>query len=517
MMDMRDLLRQLEEHHRRAQEGGGPDREKRQHDASKLTARERILFLIDEGSFEELDKFVEHRCHDFGMHNQRIPGDGVVTGYGRIDGRTVCVFAQDFTVFGGSLSEAYAEKICKVMDLAVRIGVPIIGLNDSGGARIQEGVVSLAGYADIFLRNTLASGVVPQISAIMGPCAGGAVYSPAITDFILMVRDTSYMFVTGPDVIKTVTHEEVSMNELGGAMTHNALSGVAHFAVANDRECLAMIRELLGFLPGNNMEDPPLRSTADPWDREDERLNTIVPVDANQPYDMREIIRSVADDNYFLEVQEHFARNVVVGFGRLDGRPVGIVANQPDFLAGTLDISGSIKGARFVRFCDAFNLPLITFEDVPGFLPGTAQEFGGIIKHGAKLLYAFAEATVPKITVITRKAYGGAYCVMSSKHIRTDLNYAYPTAEIAVMGPEGAVKILYRNELKMVSDPDRFRAEKIAEFREKFSSPYIAARRGYVDEVIEPRATRRKLITGLRLLENKRDANPARKHGNIPL
>ena len=516
-MDIYERLKQLEEIHRRAEDGGGPERRKKQHAASKMTARERIHFLLDEGSFEELDKFVEHRCHDFGMDSQRIPGDGVVTGYGRVDGRVVYVFAQDFTVFGGSLSEAYAEKICKIMDLAMKLGAPIIGLNDSGGARIQEGVVSLAGYADIFLRNTLASGVVPQISAIMGPCAGGAVYSPAITDFILMVKDTSYMFVTGPDVIRTVTHEEVSMNDLGGAVTHNSTSGVAHFAVADDRECLATIRELLGFLPGNNMEDPPVRVTEDPWDREEERLNTIVPVDPNQPYDMREIIRSVVDENYFLEIHEHFARNIVVGFARLDGRPVGVVANQPDFLAGTLDISASIKGARFVRFCDAFNIPLITFEDVPGFLPGTAQEFGGIIKHGAKLLYAFAEATVPKITVITRKAYGGAYCVMSSKHIRTDLNYAYPTAEIAVMGPAGAVNILYRNELRMAADPDRFRAEKVEEFRDKFASPYIAAQRGYIDEVIEPRITRRKLITGLRMLDNKRDTNPARKHGNIPL
>jgi propionyl-CoA carboxylase beta chain len=516
-MNIHEKLKKLEEIHHRAEEGGGPERRRRQHEASKMTARERIHFLLDEGTFEELDKFVEHRCFDFGMENQRIPGDGVVTGYGRIDGRLVCVFAQDFTVFGGSLSEAYAEKICKIMDLAMKMGAPVIGLNDSGGARIQEGVVSLAGYADIFLRNTLASGVVPQISAIMGPCAGGAVYSPAITDFILMVKDTSYMFVTGPDVIKTVTHEEVTMNELGGAVTHSATSGVAHFAVANDQECLATIRELLSFLPSNNTEDPPARESADPWDREDEKLNTIVPVDPNQPYDMREIIRSVVDDNHFFEVHRHFARNIVVGFARLDGCPIGVVANQPDYLAGTLDISASIKGARFVRFCDSFNVPLVTFEDVPGFLPGTAQEFGGIIKHGAKLLYAFAEATVPKLTVITRKAYGGAYCVMSSKHIRTDLNYAYPTAEIAVMGPEGAVNILYRNELKKAEDPEKFRVEKVEEFRAKFASPFIAAQRGYIDEVIEPRITRRKLIMGLRMLENKRDTNPPRKHGNIPL
>jgi propionyl-CoA carboxylase beta chain len=516
-MDISEKLKELEELHRRAEDGGGAERRKRQHDASKLTARERIHFLLDEGTFEEMDKFVEHRCVDFGMETQKVPGDGVVTGYGRIDGRLVYVFAQDFTVFGGSLSEAYAAKICKLMDMAMKVGAPMIGLNDSGGARIQEGVVSLGGYADIFLRNTLASGVIPQISAIMGPCAGGAVYSPAITDFILMVKDTSYMFVTGPDVIKTVTHEEVSMDELGGAMTHNSTSGVAHFAAADDRECLATIRELMSYLPGNNMEDPPRRPTADPWDREDPGLNQIVPTDPNQPYDIKEIIKIVVDKHHFFEVHKHIARNIVVGFARLDGRPVGIVANQPAFLAGTLDIAASVKGARFVRFCDAFNIPLITFEDVPGFLPGTAQEFGGIIKHGAKLLYAFAEATVPKITVITRKAYGGAYCVMASKHIRTDLNFAYPTAEIAVMGPEGAVNILYRNELKTAPDPAKFRAEKVEEFRSKFASPYIAAERGYVDEVIEPRVTRRKLITGLRMLENKRDTNPPRKHGNIPL
>ena len=516
-MDISEKLQELEQLNRRAEAAGGPERLKRQHDAGKMTARERINFLLDEGSFEELDRFVEHRCMDFGMEKQKILGDGVVTGFGRIDGRVVYVFAQDFTIFGGSLSEAYAEKICKVMDLAMKMGAPIIGLNDSGGARIQEGVVSLAGYADIFLRNTVASGVIPQISAIMGPCAGGAVYSPAITDFILMVKDTSYMFVTGPDVIKTVTHEEVTMDELGGAITHNVTSGVAHFAVADDRECLATIRELLTFLPSNNMEDPPARTTADPWDREDEKLNTVVPSDPNQPYDIRDVIRAVVDDRYFFEVHKHFAKNIVVGYARLDGRAVGIVANQPAYLAGTLDISASVKGARFVRFCDSFNIPLVTFEDVPGFLPGTSQEFGGIIKHGAKLLYAFAEATVPKITVITRKAYGGAYCVMSSKHIRTDLNYAYPTAEIAVMGTEGAVNILYRNELKTTPDTAEFRARKVEDFRAKFASPYIAARRGYIDEIIEPRVTRRKLITGLRMLENKRDSNPARKHGNIPL
>ncbi len=515
-MDISEKLKALQELHSRAEEGGGAERRKRQHDASKLTARERIQLLLDEGSFEELDKFAEHRCSDFGMELQKIPGDGVVTGFGRIDGRLVYVFAQDFTVIGGSLSETVAEKICKIMDMALKNGAPLIGLNDSGGARIQEGVMSLGGYAEIFLRNTIASGVIPQISAIMGPCAGGAVYSPAITDFILMVKG-SYMFVTGPDVIKTVTHEEVTMDELGGAMTHNSTSGVAHFAVADDAECLATIRELLSFIPGNNMEDPPRKPTSDPWDREDYKLNQIVPLDPNQPYDIKEIIRTVVDDHYFFEVHKHFAKNIVVGFARLDGRPVGVVANQPDYLAGTLDISASVKGARFVRFCDAFNIPLITFEDVPGFLPGTTQEFGGIIRQGAKLLYAFAEATVPKITVITRKAYGGAYCVMSSKHIRTDLNYAYPMAEIAVMGPEGAVNILYRNELKAASDPAQFRVAKVDEFRSKFASPYIAAQRGYIDEVIEPRVTRRKLIAGLRMLENKRDSNPARKHGNIPL
>ncbi len=516
-MDIEAKLQDLELMHRRAEEGGGLERRKRQHDAGKLTARERIEFLMDEDSFEELDKFVEHRCTDFDMESQRIPGDGVVTGYGRIDGRLVYVFAQDFTVFGGSLSETYAEKICKIMDLAMKTGAPIIGLNDSGGARIQEGVLSLGGYADIFLRNTIASGVIPQISAIMGPCAGGAVYSPAITDFILMVKDTSYMFVTGPDVIKTVTHEEVTMNELGGAMTHNATSGVAHFAVADDRECLATIRELLSFVPSNNMEDPPVRPTSDPWDREEEKLNSIVPAGADQPYDIKEIVKAVVDEHHFFEVHRHFARNLVVGFARMDGRSVGIVANQPAYLAGTLDIAASVKGARFVRFCDAFNIPLLIFEDVPGFLPGTAQEFGGIIKHGAKLLFAFAEATVPKITVITRKAYGGAYCVMASKHIRTDLNFAYPTAEIAVMGPEGAVNILYRNELQKAADPEKFRANKVEEFRAKFATPYIAAQRGFIDEVIEPRLTRRKLIAGLRMLENKKDTNPARKHGNIPL
>jgi len=500
-----------------AEVAGGEERVRRQHKAGKKTARERIEILIDPGSFLEVDKFVVHQNYDFGMAEQRIPGDGVVTGSGRIHGRPVFVFAQDFTVFGGSLSDAYARKICKVMDLAMKTGVPIIGLNDSGGARIQEGVVSLAGYADIFLRNTLASGVVPQISAILGPCAGGAVYSPAITDFVFMVRRTSNMFVTGPDVIRAVTHESVSAEELGGAGTHTATSGVAHFAADSEEECLALIRELMTFLPRNNLEDPPVRPTEDPADRGDEALQTLVPAQPNRPYDMLEIIRAVLDERYFFEVQAAFAPNLVVGFGRLGGRPVGVVANQPAHLAGCLDINASLKGARFVRFCDCFNIPLVTFEDVPGFLPGTAQEYGGIIKHGAKLLYAFCEATVPKLTVITRKAYGGAYCVMSSKHIRGDANFAYPTAEIAVMGPDGAVNILYRRELEQAEDPTAFREEKTREYREKFANPYVAAERGYVDEVIEPRHTRARLCAALAVLRTKRDANPPKKHGNIPL
>ena len=502
-----------------AEAGGGAERREREHKSGKLTARERVELWLDEGTFEELDKFVRHRSTDFGMQEQRPAGDGFVTGYGRIGGRLVYVFAQDFTVFGGSLSETNALKICKVMDLAMRAGAPLIGLNDSGGARIQEGVMSLAGYADIFLRNTLASGVIPQISAIMGPCAGGAVYSPAITDFIFMTRETSYMFVTGPDVIKTVTHEEVTKQELGGAMTHNATSGVAHFVARDDRDCVAMIRELVGFLPSNNLEDPPRRTSNDPITRADAALNSLVPEDPMQPYDIKDAIHAIVDDGDFFEVHEHFAKNIVVGFARLDGRPVGIVANQPAFLAGVLDINASVKGARFVRFCDAFNIPLITFEDVPGFLPGTQQEWGGIIKHGAKLLFAYAEATVPKITVITRKAYGGAYCVMASKHIRTDANFAWPTAEIAVMGPEGAVNIVYKREIDRApeADRDRLRKEKVAEFRERFANPYVAAERGYIDAIIEPSQTRAKLITSLRALENKRDTNPKKKHGNIPL
>jgi propionyl-CoA carboxylase beta chain len=485
--------------------------------AQRLTARERVETFFDPGTFEEIDRLVTHRCRDFGMAERLVPGDGVIAGYGRVNGRTVYAFAQDFAVFGGSLSETNAAKIVKIMDLAMKVGAPVVGLNDSGGARIQEGVVSLAGYADIFLRNTLASGVIPQISAIMGPCAGGAVYSPAITDFTVMVKDTSYMFVTGPDVIRTVTHEQVTKEELGGAMTHNERSGVAHFAVADDRECLLLVRELLSFMPGNNLDDVPRVATTDPADREDEALDALVPQAPNQPYDMLDAIHAVVDDTYFLEVHEHFARNLVVGFARLGGRAVGVVANQPAHLAGTLDIDASVKGARFVRFCDAFNIPLVTFEDVPGFLPGTVQEYGGIIRHGAKLLFAFAEATVPKVTVITRKAYGGAYCVMSSKHIRTDVNYAWPTAEIAVMGAEGAVNILYRRELEAAPDPAAARAARAAEYRDKFANPRVAAERGYIDEVIQPRTTRARLITALAMLESKRDKNPPKKHGNIPL
>ncbi|MBI2189816.1 MAG: acyl-CoA carboxylase subunit beta [Acidobacteria bacterium] len=497
-MKPKDFLADLE---RRAELGGGEERLRRQRDAGKLTARERIDLLFD----------------DFGMADQVVPGDGVVCGHGRINGRLACAFAQDFTVFGGSLSETNAAKIAKIMDLAMKMGAPVIGLNDSGGARIQEGVLSLGGYADIFLRNTLASGVVPQISAIMGPCAGGAVYSPAITDFTIMVKQTSYMFVTGPDVIRTVTHEQVTKEELGGAMTHNERSGVAHFAVDNDQECLLLIRELLSFMPNNNLDDPPRVDCSDPPDRADAALDTIVPETPQQAYDMAEVIRAVVDEAYLLEVHEHFARNILVGFARLGGRPVGVVANQPAHLAGTLDIDASVKGARFVRFCDAFNIPLVTFEDVPGFLPGTVQEYGGIIRHGAKLLFAFAEATVPKLTVITRKAYGGAYCVMSSKHIRTDVNYAWPTAEIAVMGAEGAVNILYRRELEAAADPAAARAAKVTEYREKFANPYVAAQRGFIDEVIQPRQTRAKLIGALAALDTKRDRNPPKKHGNIPL
>jgi len=516
-MSIEDKIADLRARNAAAEAGGGEERVRKQHQAGKLTARERIRLLLDEGSFQETDKLVRHDCVDFGMEKNRPYGDGVVSGHGTVDGRTVFVFAQDFTVFGGSLSAANAAKIVKVMDLALKAGAPIIGLNDSGGARIQEGVASLAGYADIFLRNVLASGVVPQISAVMGPCAGGAVYSPAITDFIVMVEGRSHMFITGPDVIKAVTHEEVSMEELGGAETHNALSGVAHFAADGEEQALELIRELLSFMPANNMEDPPLKPSSDPPDRECPELDKAVPVDPYLAYDIRAIIRAVVDDGHFLEVQADYARNLVIGFGRLGGRPVGVVANQPDHLAGALDINASDKGARFVRFCDAFNIPLITLEDVPGFLPGVAQEHGGIIRHGAKLLYAFAEATVPKLTVITRKSYGGAYCVMASKHIRADVNFAYPQAEIAVMGPEGAVNIVYKRELDAARDASRAREEKIGEFREKLANPYIACEKGFLDEVIEPRFTRVKLLAALRMLENKRDKNPPRKHGNIPL
>ena len=509
-MSLEKNLEELERRKRESELGGGQGRIDRQHNEGKLTARERVALLFDPGSFQELDQLVVHRSTDFGMDRQRVPGDGVVTGYGTIQGRLVYAFAQDFTVFGGSLSETHAAKVVKIMDLAMKNGAPVIGLNDSGGARIQEGVVSLGGYADIFLRNTLASGVVPQISAIMGPCAGGAVYSPAITDFILMVKKTSYMFVTGPDVIKTVTHEEVTKEKLGGAETHNQVSGVAHFAADSDEDCIALIRELISYMPSNNMEEPPRVAPSDDINRVDTTLDSFIPESPNQPYEMRELIKTIADEGQFLEVHQHYARNIVVGFMRLDGYSVGVVANQPAFLAGVLDIDASRKGARFVRFCDAFNIPLLVLEDVPGFLPGTGQEYGGIIIHGAKLLYALAEATVPKVTVITRKAYGGAYCVMNSKHIRADMNFAYPGAEIAVMGAEGAVNILYRGA---AGD----REQKIAEYKEKFANPYIAAERGYIDEIIEPRFTRRKLITTFAMLRNKRDKNPPKKHGNIPL
>lgn len=516
-MGLKENLERIHSLSNQAELGGGEERLKRQREGGRLTARERIDFLLDQGSFVELDKFKTHRCDDFGMGERKIPGDGVVTGYGTIDGRQVCVFSQDFTVFGGSLSGAFAEKVCKVMDLAARIGCPVIGLNDSGGARIQEGVVSLAGYADIFLRNVLCSGVIPQISAIMGPCAGGAVYSPAMTDFIVMVRDTSYMFITGPDVIKATTHEEVSMQALGGAETHSMKSGVCHLEASDDESALLTIRELLSYIPSNNIDDPPFRANEDPPDRQDEVLDSVVPENPNKPYDMREIIAHVVDDGNWLEIQPEFAQNMLIGFARLGGFPVGVVANQPAFLAGCLDIDASVKGARFVRFCDCFNIPLITFVDVPGFLPGTAQEFGGIIRHGAKLLYAYCEATVPKITVITRKAYGGAYDVMSSKHIRGDFNYAYPTAEIAVMGPDGAVNIVFRNEIQRAADPVAEKNRLVEDYRQTFANPFKAAELGYIDEVVMPRSTRPRLITSLKALQNKREKNPPRKHGNIPL
>jgi propionyl-CoA carboxylase beta chain len=508
---MSDRVEEVRRRHRVAELGGGEERRARQHKEGKLSARERIDLLLDEGSFEETDKLVRHRSRDFGMEDQVIDGDGFVTGHGLIHGRPAFIFAQDFTVFGGSLSETNAKKIVKIMDLAAKTGAPVIGLNDSGGARIQEGVLSLAGYADIFLRNTLSSGVIPQISAIMGPCAGGAVYSPAMTDFTFMVEGTSYMFVTGPDVIKTVTHEDVTKEQLGGAMTHNSKSGVAHFLAHDDSECLRMIRALMSYLPQNNRDDAPRGPQTDPIDRQDPELDTLVPKDSSLPYDIKDVIRRVADSGDFFEVHEHWARNIVIGFARMDGRSVGIVANQPAFLAGCLDIDSSVKGARFVRFCDAFNIPILTFEDVPGFLPGTGQEWGGIIRHGAKLLYAYAEATVPKITVITRKAYGGAYCVMGSKHLRTDVNLAWPSAEIAVMGAEGAVNIIYRGE------PAETRKEKVEEFRERFANPFIAAEHGFLDDVIEPQETRPRIIRALRLLETKVDTTPRKKHGNIPL
>jgi propionyl-CoA carboxylase beta chain len=512
MQTLEESYKHFEEKNRQAELGGGEEKIRKIHKSGRLTARERVLLLLDPNTFVEFDKLVTHRCSDFGMEKNKIPGDGMITGYGKIDGRMVFVFAQDFTVFGGTMSRANAEKVVKVMDMALTSGAPVIGLNDSGGARIQEGVESLAGYADIFYRNVLASGVIPQISAIMGPCAGGAVYSPAMTDFILMVKDTSYMFVTGPEVIKTVTHEEVTMNDLGGAMTHNTRSGVAHFAADTDEQALMMIRELMSFIPSNNMEDPPTQPCTDDIMRQDEKLQTIVPVDPNKPYDMKEIITTVVDNHNFFEVMPFYAQNIITGFARLGGRPVGIVANQPAYLAGVLDINSSLKGARFVRFCDCFNIPLITFEDVPGFLPGTTQEYGGIIKHGAKLLYAFCEATVPKITVITRKAYGGAYCVMSSKHIGGDVNYSYPTAEIAVMGPEGAVNIIYKGKLA-----EEKRAEAVENYRQTFASPFKAAELGFVDEIIYPRQTRIKLIQALELTQNKSKTNPPKKHGNIPL
>jgi len=515
-MSNKTKIQALNEQKAKSRLGGGAERIEAQHKKGRLTARERIDLLLDKGSFHEVDAFVQHRTHDFDLDKQKYIGDSVVTGWGTIESRLVYVFSQDFTVFGGSLGEVHAEKVCKIMDLAMKNGAPMIGLNDSGGARIQEGVVALAGYSDIFLKNTMASGVIPQISAIMGPCAGGAVYSPALTDFIFMTRNTSYMFVTGPDVVKAVTHEEVSFEDLGGASVHSEKSGVCHVAADSEADTLYLIRKMLGYLPQNNMEDPPFVAGDDPL-RMDEALNSIIPDDANKPYDIKEVIRMIVDSGQFFEIHEGYAQNIVVGFARLGGHSVGIVANQPAVLAGVLDIDASEKGARFVRFCDAFNIPIVTFEDVPGFLPGTFQEHHGIIRSGAKLLYAYCEATVPKLTVVTRKAYGGAYCVMSSKHIRSDINLAWPTAEIAVMGPDGAVNIIFRKELEKAKDPVKKKAELVAEYREKFASPYVAAERGYIDDVIEPKETRPRLINALAMLSNKRDANPAKKHGNIPL
>jgi propionyl-CoA carboxylase beta chain len=516
-MNLNDKFRLLEKKNGEAEQGGGVERIQQQHDRGKMTARERIHFFLDEGSFCEIDKFVTHRCADFGMQDKKFLGDGVITGYGTVSGRHVYVYAQDFTVFGGSLSGAQAKKICKLLDMALKNGKPVIGLNDSGGARIQEGVESLGGYAEIFWRNTMASGVVPQISGIMGPCAGGAVYSPAITDFIFMVKKSSYMFVTGPDVIKTVTHEDVTMEELGGAVTHSTRSGVCHFASDDEKSCLLLIRELLSYLPSNNIDDVPTVPTNDPITRADAKLRTLIPENSRHPYDIKEIVEAVVDDNYFFEVQKDFAQNIVVGFARINGRSIGIVANQPKVLAGCLDNNASLKGARFVRFCDAFNIPIVTFVDVPGFLPGTEQEYGGIIKHGAKLLYAYAEATVPKVTVITRKAYGGAYDVMASKHLRADINYAYPSAEIAVMGPEGAVAIIFRGQLAKASNPETEKQKLVQEYTEVFATPYKAAELGFIDEIIYPETTRLKLAHALEMLKNKRDKMPAKKHGNLPL
>ena len=513
----RSAFQQLDERNQQAEAGGGAARVQRQHEAGKLTARERLELLLDPGSFVEVGRFVTHDCADFGMEQHKIPGDGVVTGWGTVDGRRVCVFAQDFTVFGGSLSAAYAKKICKIMELAVSVGAPVLGLNDSGGARIQEGVASLGGYADIFLRNTLTSGVVPQISAILGPCAGGAVYSPAITDFVLMVEGTSYMFITGPEVIKTVTHEEVSKEELGGAQTHAARSGVCHLTSPDDAACLAQLRQLLSYLPSNNMEDPPFRPSTEPVDQDVPELDQLVPAESQKPYDVRELIQAVVDEGSLFEIHALYAQNIVCGFARVGGRVLGVVANQPMVLAGCLDIEASRKAARFVRFCDCFNVPLLTLVDVPGFLPGVSQEYGGIITHGAKLLYAYAEATVPKITVITRKAYGGAYDVMASKHIRADVNLAFPTAEIAVMGPEGAVNIIHRGEIEGAADPVEARAALVDAYRATFANPYKAAELGFVDEVIYPRELRRRLAMALTFLRDKRPERPRRKHGNLPL
>ena len=515
-MNIEDKLKHLEELDKQAQLGGGEKRIKAQHDKGRLTARERVDLLLDKGTFRETDKFVTHRCTDFGLEKNKILGDGVVTGYGKINGRTACVFSEDFTVFGGSLSKTYAEKICKLQDLALKMGCPIIGLKDSGGARIQEGVDSLAGYTDVFLRNVLSAGVVPQISAVMGPCAGGAVYSPAMTDFVIMVKG-SLMFLTGPDVVKAATHEDVTFEELGGAMVHNEKSGVAHFAADSELECIELIKNLLSFIPNNNLEDPPSIESIDDVNRMDKELDKIIPDSPNKPYDMHKVITKLIDNSNFLEVHKHYAKNLIVGFAKFNGKSVGIVANQPAVLAGVLDINSAMKGARFVRFCDCFNIPIVTFVDVPGFLPGTAQEWGGVIKNGAKLLYAFCEATVPRVTIITRKAYGGAYCVMSSKHTRADMNFAWPSAEIAVMGPAGAVKILYRKELKQAKDPKALEKKLVDEYTEKFANPFVTASKGYIDAIIKPSETRPRIIEALDMIENKRDTNPPRKHGNIPL